>query len=230
MIYKHSICFSGSGNHYPWQVGVALYLQENYDLSDCCFLGVSGGSYIATILALNISIREYILVWIKEAYQVFNKRFLATYLVCHSIIKLIHLEKLSPEDYEKANGRLFISITRFKCFLKNRIINKFYSNEDLVDATCASSQIPFILSPSFSYTFRGERCLDGGITYNWMRRDDDTIMISPYQWSRLRYFYALTALIYCTEKNYYRLVQRGYDDAKANNAFVCVFSTLTKKQ
>jgi hypothetical protein len=214
MTYKHSICFSGSGYHYPWQVGVALYLQENYDLSECCFLGVSGGSYVATLLALDISIKEYVYIWIKESYELFNKRLLATYLICHSVIKRIHLKYLLREDYKKANGRLFISITRFKCFLKNRIINRFYSNEDLVDAICSSSQIPFMLSPSLFYKFRGERCLDGGFSYNWMKLDDETIMISPYQWSRMRYFYALNGIIHCTERNYYRLVQRGYDDAK----------------
>ena len=166
MTYKHSICFSGSGYHYPWQVGVALYLQENYDLSECCFLGVSGGSYVATLLALDISIKEYVYIWIKESYKVFKNRLLATYLICHSVIKRIHLKYLSQEDYKKANGRLFISITRFKRLLRNRIINRFYSNEDLVDAICSSSQIPFMLSPSLFYKFRGERCLDGGFSYN----------------------------------------------------------------
>ena len=42
--YKQSICFSGSGHHYPWRVGVALDLQENDDLSECCFTGASAGS------------------------------------------------------------------------------------------------------------------------------------------------------------------------------------------
>ena len=76
------------------------------------------------------------------------------------------------------------------------------------------------------YKFRGERCSDGGLTYNWLRIDDDTIMISPYQWSRMRYFYALTGLIYSSEQNYYCLVQRGYDDARGNDAY---FDKLSKK-
>jgi len=40
--FEQSICFSGSGHHYPWQVGVALYLQENYDLSNISFFGDFG--------------------------------------------------------------------------------------------------------------------------------------------------------------------------------------------
>ena len=225
--YKHSICFSGSGYHYPWQVGVALYLQEHYNLNECCFLGVSGGSYVATLLALKLSIREYVFMWIKEAYRDFKKRWLLSYFVCHSVIRRIHLKYLSQDDFLKANGRLFISITKFKCFLKNQVINQFHSNEDLVDAICTSSQIPFMLSPTFSYTFRGERCLDGGFSYNWMKLNDDTIMISPYQWSRMRYFYALTGFLHCSEKNFYYLVNKGYNDAKANDYY---FHRLPKKR
>ena len=142
----------------------------------------------------------------------------------HRVLKGIHLKSLPKEIFNKANGRLFISITSCGSFLKNRIINLFHSNEDLLDAICTSSQIPFMLSPSFFYKFRGERCLDGGLTYNWLRINGHTIMISPYQWSRMRYFYARTGLIYSSEQNYYRLVRRGYDDAKANDAYFDKFS------
>ena len=224
MTYKHSICFSGSGFHYPWQIGVALYLQEHYDLSECCFLGTSGGSYVAAILAVELSVREYIRTVVKESYAVFNQHFLGLYLIYHRVLKGIHLHSLPKEIFNKANGILVISITPCRSFLKNRIINRFISNEDLFDAICTSSQIPFMLSPSFFYKFRGERCLDGGLTYKWLRIDDDTIMISPYQWSKMRYFYALTGVLCSSEHNYYRLVQRGYDDAKANDAYFCKLS------
>ena len=76
LTYKHSICFSDSGFQYPWQIGVALYLQEHYDLSECCVLGTSGGSYVAAILAVEISIREYIRTGVRESYAVFNQHFL----------------------------------------------------------------------------------------------------------------------------------------------------------
>ena len=64
--YKQSICFSGSGHHYPWQVGVALYLQENYDLSDCRFIGAPGGSFVAGILAHDLSIKDFLVTWVKD--------------------------------------------------------------------------------------------------------------------------------------------------------------------
>ena len=49
-MYKHSICFTGSDFHFPWQIGVALYLQQNYDLTDCCFIGASAGAFVSSLL------------------------------------------------------------------------------------------------------------------------------------------------------------------------------------
>ena len=49
IMYKTSICFSGAGHRYPWQIGVALYLEEQHDLSQCYFIGASAGSYVASI-------------------------------------------------------------------------------------------------------------------------------------------------------------------------------------
>lgn len=51
-----------------------------------------------------------------------------------------------PEDaYKRCCGRLFISISIVTLFgLKNRIISEYTSNDDLFEACCASSTIPFI--------------------------------------------------------------------------------------
>ena len=86
--YKHSIrCFSGSGHHYPWQLGVALYLQENYDLSDCCFAGA--GSFVASILATDLSVKDYITKWVRDGYRTFNAHPFDFYFICHSVISLV---------------------------------------------------------------------------------------------------------------------------------------------
>ena len=101
MTYKHSICFSGSGFHYPWQIGVALYLQEHYDLSERCFLGTSDGSYVAAILAVELSIREYLRTVVRESYAVFNKHVLGLYLIYHRVLKGIHLQSLPKEIFTR---------------------------------------------------------------------------------------------------------------------------------
>jgi len=120
MTYKHSICFSGSGYHYPWQVGVAWYLQEHYDLSDCCFIGVSAGSFVASLLSTNTPVKEYILECIKETYKIFNERRLGSYLIYHDVMKNTTYNYMKEDDYKLANYRCYISITKMnRCSIKN---------------------------------------------------------------------------------------------------------------
>ena len=47
---KH-ISFSVSAGAYPYLMGVACYLAENYDLSNIHFSGASGGTFPAMLLA-----------------------------------------------------------------------------------------------------------------------------------------------------------------------------------
>ena len=221
--YKHSICFSGSGHHYPWQVGVALYLQENYDLSECCFTGASAGSFVASILATDVSVKEYITKWVRDGYRIFNAHPFGFYFICHSVISLVGSKYMSPDDYKRANSRLYVSITKFKDYeLSNELVSEFESNTDMYGALCASSQIPFLSCPNFFYTYRNNRCLDGGLTWNWVKLNENTLVISPYKWNRIKgKIYALDALIANTEEQFYALILQGYIDAKHNdNDFV----------
>jgi len=50
------ITFSVSAGSFPYQMGVAKYLQENFNLDDIHFSGASGGSWAALLLAAGIDI------------------------------------------------------------------------------------------------------------------------------------------------------------------------------
>ncbi|CAH0513889.1 unnamed protein product [Peronospora belbahrii] len=52
------IAFSASAGMFVYQMGVAAFLQDHFDLSNCRFLGCSGGSWVATLLASETSVRE----------------------------------------------------------------------------------------------------------------------------------------------------------------------------
>ncbi len=54
--YNHSISFSGAAFYYPYELGVAAYLQKTYDLSNVCFLGASAGAFTSTLLACEADI------------------------------------------------------------------------------------------------------------------------------------------------------------------------------
>jgi hypothetical protein len=82
-----------------------------------------------------------------------------------------------PEDaYKRCSGRLFISITVFNSYgmLENMIVSQFDSNDDLYNACCASSTIPFISERVGDWgsgkwglrRYRGRLCVDGGLTNN----------------------------------------------------------------
>lgn len=73
-----------------------------------------------------------------------------------------------PENaYELCTNRLFISITTITAFgLQNKMISKFNSNDELLQACCASSTIPWVTEPGWYRKFRGMPSLDGGLTNN----------------------------------------------------------------
>ncbi|GMF10842.1 unnamed protein product [Phytophthora lilii] len=52
------IAFSASAGVFVYQMGVAAYIQDNFDLSNCHFSGCSGRSWAATLLAWETSVRE----------------------------------------------------------------------------------------------------------------------------------------------------------------------------
>ncbi len=58
MSATHSISFSGAAFYYPYELGVAAYLQKHFDLSDVCFLGASAGAFTSTLLACKADIEN----------------------------------------------------------------------------------------------------------------------------------------------------------------------------
>ena len=139
------------------------------------------------------------------------------------MISRVGSKYMSPDDYKRANSRLYVSITKFKDDeLSNELVSGFESNTDMYGALCASSQIPCLNCPNFFYTYRNHRCLDGGLTWNWVKLNENTLAISPYEWKRIKgKSYVLNALIANTEEQFYALILQGYIDAKQNdNDFV----------
>ena len=58
-ISRH-ICFSVSGGAFPYQMGIAAYMQKNFDLErlNVQYTGASGGTFPATTLAIGFDIAE----------------------------------------------------------------------------------------------------------------------------------------------------------------------------
>ena len=75
----------------------------------------------------------------------FSMLILSDFFLCHSVISLVGSKYMSPDDYKRANRRLYVFITKFKGYeLSNELVSEFESNTDMYGALCASSQIPFL--------------------------------------------------------------------------------------
>lgn len=75
---------------------------------------------------------------------------------------------LIPDDaYLQCSGKLFISITQVTPLgLKNHMVSQYDSNEDLFQACCCSSTIPFLTQKSWTRKYKGMFVVDGGFTNN----------------------------------------------------------------
>ena len=65
--HKHRhIAFSVSAGCYPYQMGIAHYLQQHFDLDNVFFSGASGGAFAAVLLAADCKIEEVALSALKQ--------------------------------------------------------------------------------------------------------------------------------------------------------------------
>ncbi|XP_070646650.1 1-acylglycerol-3-phosphate O-acyltransferase PNPLA3-like isoform X1 [Bos indicus] len=90
------------------------------------------------------------------------------------------LQRHLPDNvHQLVSGKMVISLTRVSDG-KNVLVSDFHSKDEVVDALCCSSYVPFIcgwIPPSF----RGVRYVDGGISDNIPFVDTKrTITVSPF--------------------------------------------------
>ncbi len=158
---KVHIHFGGCGGSYSYLLGVGSYLQQNYDLSNVVFSGISGGNIIALLLILEMDIDDafrHINIPFLLRLQSYKMKSFYNFIpeFKKELLNIINVDK---NNYLKACGRLYVNITRVFPF-KNEIISNFTSNEDLIDCILASSHIP-VYSNTLFYTFRNSYYLDG---------------------------------------------------------------------
>lgn len=89
------------------------------------------------------------------------------------------LERGLPDDvHVKVSGKLHISLTR-AYDMKNVIVSKFDSKEEVIQALICSCFIP-IWSGFVAPKYKGESYIDGGFSNNLLILDDKTITVSPF--------------------------------------------------
>uniref|UniRef100_A0A286XBX1 Patatin-like phospholipase domain-containing protein 2 n=1 Tax=Cavia porcellus TaxID=10141 RepID=A0A286XBX1_CAVPO len=181
---KWNISFAGCGFLGVYHIGVASCLREHtpFLVANATHIyGASAGALTATALVTGACLGEAganIIEVSKEA----RKRFLGPLHPSFNMVKTIRscLQKTLPDDcYERASGRLGISLTRVSDG-ENVIISHFNSKDELIQANVCSTFIPVycgLIPPSL----QGVRYVDGGISDNVPLYElKNTITVSPF--------------------------------------------------
>lgn len=241
---KIQLVFGGCGGMYNYVLGISSVLQKKFDLSNCIFTGVSAGCFPAMMLALGEDIETKFKTWNLPFLRKINKRPFGALCVWNDEVKRVTLENLPDDAYQRLSDRLFISLSRipypysysfsetnatapsYNMGLKNEIVSKFHSNQDLVDAVIASSFVPFF-DKKLAYKFRDNYYVDGSLTnYRPIPLPTETnpvIDIRRDTWRKNH-----TSWLYCwSHENWVNLIYNwGKTDAEEN---ITYFDSLIPK-
>lgn len=211
-------------------MGVARAVKDYFPpsiLNHIKFTGASSGSLIAAALATGVDLDRARNVIHKLRIDT-SKHVLGPVGKCSRYVREGITEMLPIDSYKFASDRLHISITETNIetgtlkafpFLKNSIVSRFSSDEELIKCLLASCYVPFYYETPV--IINNKLCIDGGFSNNNPKIDASTIMVSPYSTSQVAHikpknskFNALDAFFFLpslAQMNFLEL--QGYHDA-----------------
>ena len=200
-----------------YNLGVASYLKENYNLTEYVFLGASAGSWNALLLTYKNNYTEVIdnILAQEIYYQTKSIPYLLNYIKDY-------IEKSFKEDDFELN-KLYVSVSTFKLFsLRARIIQNFTSLTDATNGCYYSSYIPFLTGKVKFFSFKN-LIFDGGIfAFPPKHIEAPYFDIHTGLWGRQ--FNSKDRFLYPDDpeyiKNMYRL---GYNDSHKNRLILDKF-------
>ncbi|MCX7343523.1 MAG: hypothetical protein NT128_05215 [Proteobacteria bacterium] len=223
--HQKSISFSG-GSYFSvtYCLGVFDVLQKYFDLSNVIYLGDSSGSLVATGAALNMpvdhSIKEFLLPSLQDKKSMPHCGFSQwSEVITKNVLSTIR--KFNPQLVGQAHkivsGKLYVSVTHVKFpFLRNELVSTFHSDEDLVDTLMASCHLPWVINGNFFTKWRGNTCIDGGLTNHNPVLDKNTMRINPFLWRSPFFWIKHGCFTLHTEEEAFQAIRWGYEDASKN--------------
>ena len=214
---KKQIIFIGCGGMISYYFGIAKYIQDNFNLENIIFGGVSGGSIISFYLSLE---KDMELVFKDASKELCNNLTKSSTGALFNMIDLLnkYLDRKIKEEgdeylYKILNKKeLFISISTI--YPRKNLISNWKSNIDLIDCILASCSLP-LLGHTFFNNYRDNYCLDGAFYNNNPRLYSELpiLIITPYKWRLI----PPSWFSFCCDKEWHSyLFELGYNDAKKN--------------
>ncbi|DBA04120.1 TPA: hypothetical protein N0F65_004228 [Lagenidium giganteum] len=161
------IAFAASAGVFVYQMGVAAYLQDHFDLSNCHFSACSGGTWAATLLAAGTDVRAgWVAIENAQRKIISGNSWYSGYGRYAKIVieALQYLYKDDPDVHERVQKRgLSIAVTKFPSMQPEKHTS-WESREDLTKSILASALVPFALTGKPCITHRGQWYIDGAFT------------------------------------------------------------------
>ncbi len=179
------IAFHGSGGLLWYYMGIAQFIQDNYDTSDLQFCSVSGGCLPGVFLSSGLSIQkiweECFIPWIIDINKLPSKgAILPTFTEKSMAILLKYLKQsITNEDeiLKKINTHLSIRMTKSSLFNGGQVyVNKWSSLEDIINCVTASCWLPGIFG-KLTKTYKGSEYMDGGFPHSIEDKGEDWLHI-----------------------------------------------------
>lgn len=222
---KKIISISPAGLKGFYSLGVALYIKENYDLTDVIYSGASAGSWISLYMAHT-----------GDPLEIPYKLIDIDYDKISSVFELqINLKNMFLTSYNEDNfnmEKIFVGVTGVHNFqLVSNIYSQFDSLKDALDACVASSHIPLI-SGGLIAKYNDIISFDGGLShYPYVNFSKPILHINPDMWKTEKRYLLDTCmekdtmdLLNCyvglrtsNLKNVSEMLQQGYSDTMQNH-------------
>lgn len=216
---KVHLFMGGSGGYYSYYLGVASVLQENFNLSNVIYSGVSGGTMVNLFLALGMDIETVFNEWNVPLLEKVSEFKLGA-LFNWNNTAVDHFHQMVPDDaYEKVKGRYYVFTTEFYFTQKwkNKMLGDWENNEELCKAILASCQVPILLGGNLYTFYRDQKFVDGCFTYYPEENEHGNTLPSIKIYANTWRPYKLSWLWCWTSVEWHkRIYQWGRDDANKN--------------
>ena len=156
----NGIYFHGGAGSFPYYIGIARYLQENYDLRNTSFAGCSAGCFPAIALSAKICdgifYNKVLLPSIKDIQKtniqnglMFRDAMLGSDWIKH-LKKHVKTAIVESGNFDNINKKCSLLVTHVDTNnVKPEFIRKWDSVDDLIDCCITSSWIPVIFGGFF---------------------------------------------------------------------------------
>jgi hypothetical protein len=216
----------GSGGYYTYYMGIASVLQEHFRLDNVIFAGVSGGTIVNLLMALEMDCKEMFEKWHIPLLQKVAKYRTGALFNWNKEAMESYYDHVPDDAYEKIKGRYYVYTTEFHYFSKwkNRMIGDFDNKKDLGDAILASCQVPILLGGDIYTYYRDEKFIDGVISYhpdmNVHYKEYPSVRIYADMWRPISYLYLWP---WTSEEWHRKVFQWGVEDAIRNLPYLKQF-------